>query len=160
MIQDVTVETEKLLKYEFDKRLVPISEEDLRELTSRIYDVFSVAPLKARNHVLKIGSRIELDLRSGELRTEGKVLSFTPTHLKVIALLALEPGVVRSHEEFYQAIWPEKLRHSFLKRSEAGKMTKNLRVTMNTLRNQLAAQQISSVSIKTFTGKGYALVLN
>ncbi len=54
---------------------------------------------------LRFGA-FEMDMRSGELRRNGKLVRLQPQPFKVLALLAERPGEVVAREEIQSRVWP------------------------------------------------------
>ena len=54
--------------------------------------------------LLRFGA-FELDLRTGELRKAGSLISLPPQPFKILALLASHPGELVTREEIQRQIW-------------------------------------------------------
>src|SRR5439155_3114281 len=56
------------------------------------------------DRVLRFGA-FELDLRTGELRKAGSMISLPPQPFRILALLASRPGELVTREEIQRNIW-------------------------------------------------------
>jgi DNA-binding response OmpR family regulator len=65
-------------------------------------------PRPARDHVVNVGD-VRIDLESRQVTVAGEPVTLTRREFDVLALLAREPGVVRSREEILDEVWGDPL---------------------------------------------------
>jgi DNA-binding response OmpR family regulator len=65
-------------------------------------------PLTAPGTVVAVGG-VRVDLAARQLEVDGRPVALTRREFDVLALLAREPGVVRSREEILDAVWGDLL---------------------------------------------------
>ncbi|GAA3938086.1 response regulator transcription factor [Actinomadura viridis] len=65
-------------------------------------------PLPVRDEVVAVGD-VRIDLGTRRVTVAGRPVALTRREFEVLALLAREPGVVRSREEILDAVWGDPL---------------------------------------------------
>ncbi|MDP4509733.1 response regulator transcription factor [Nonomuraea turcica] len=65
-------------------------------------------PQPRRDHVVNVGD-VRIDLESRQVTVAGEPVTLTRREFDVLALLAREPGVVRSREEILDEVWGDPL---------------------------------------------------
>jgi len=77
----------------------------LRELTARIRAVLRRStPPSAAEPVTRVGS-LEIDRRTRSVTVDGEEVTLTRKEHELLALLAEDPGAVRTREEILSAVW-------------------------------------------------------
>ncbi len=113
-----------------------------RELVARIRAVHRRSADSGDTEVIRLG-RLEIDGRSRRVTVEGVELTLTPKEYDLLALLASEPGAVRTREEIMDEVWDP---HWF-------GSTKTLDVHIASLRKKLG----EPAWIATIRGVGFRL---
>ena len=116
-----------------------------RELIARVRAVLrrdTVAP-QAQN-LLKIGSRIEIDLLKYDTRVDGEKVELTSTEFKILTLLAEHSGWVYSREQILDRLGSQ----------EKGVLDRTVDVHIKNLREKLG---LAGKIIRNIRGVGYKL---
>jgi len=90
-----------------------------------------------------------VDLRSGELRTNGSVLKLQPQPLRILAILLERPGEVVTREELRRKLWSEDTFVDF---------EHSLNTSVKKLRDALGEEAKTPRYIETLPRRGYRLV--
>ncbi|WP_327086398.1 response regulator transcription factor [Nonomuraea sp. NBC_01738] len=80
------------------------------ELMARMEAVMrrGTRPMPVRDQVVTVGD-VQIDLESRQVVVAGDVIALTRREFDVLALLARQPGVVRSREEILDEVWGDPL---------------------------------------------------
>ncbi|MGR3935158.1 response regulator transcription factor [Streptomyces sp. BRA346] len=99
-------------------------------------------PLTAAGPVVAVGG-VRIDLATRQLEVDGRPVALTRREFDVLALLAREPGVVRSREEILDAIWGDLLLSA----------SRSLDVHIAGIRSKTGRPEL----VETLRGTGYRL---
>ncbi|MFD7502083.1 response regulator transcription factor [Streptomyces sp. NPDC059850] len=99
-------------------------------------------PLTAAGPVIAVGG-VRIDLATRQLEVEGRPVVLTRREFDVLALLAREPGVVRSREEILDAVWGDLLLSA----------SRSLDVHIAGIRSKTGRPEL----VETLRGTGYRL---
>ncbi|MFF7651227.1 response regulator transcription factor [Streptomyces sp. NPDC007983] len=99
-------------------------------------------PLTAAGPVVAVGG-VRIDLATRQLEVDGRPVSLTRREFDVLALLAREPGVVRSREEILDAVWGDLLLSA----------SRSLDVHIAGIRSKTGRPEL----VETLRGTGYRL---
>ncbi|MFI0776712.1 response regulator transcription factor [Streptomyces sp. NPDC021212] len=99
-------------------------------------------PLTAAGPVIAVGG-VRIDLATRQLEVDGRPVALTRREFDVLALLAREPGVVRSREEILDAVWGDLLLSA----------SRSLDVHIAGIRSKTGRPEL----VETLRGTGYRL---
>lgn len=99
-------------------------------------------PLTAAGPVIAVGG-VTIDLATRQLEVDGRPVVLTRREFDVLALLAREPGVVRSREEILDAVWGDLLLSA----------SRSLDVHIAGIRSKTGRPEL----VETLRGTGYRL---
>jgi DNA-binding response OmpR family regulator len=99
-------------------------------------------PLTAAGPVVAVGG-VRIDLATRRLEVDGRPVALTRREFDVLALLAREPGVVRSREEILDAVWGDLLLSA----------SRSLDVHIAGIRSKTGRPEL----VETLRGTGYRL---
>ncbi|MEU0839805.1 response regulator transcription factor [Streptomyces sp. NPDC005962] len=99
-------------------------------------------PLTAAGPVIAVGG-VRIDLATRQLEVDGHPIALTRREFDVLALLAREPGVVRSREEILDAVWGDLLLSA----------SRSLDVHIAGIRSKTGRPEL----VETLRGTGYRL---
>ncbi|MFI0817762.1 response regulator transcription factor [Streptomyces sp. NPDC021098] len=99
-------------------------------------------PLTAVGPVVAVGG-VRIDLATRQLEVDGRPVALTRREFDVLALLAREPGVVRSREEILDAVWGDLLLSA----------SRSLDVHIAGIRSKTGRPEL----VETLRGTGYRL---
>ncbi|MEU1799996.1 response regulator transcription factor [Streptomyces sp. NPDC019937] len=114
------------------------------ELVARMEAVVrrGTRPLTAAGPVVAVGG-VTIDLATRQLEVDGRPVALTRREFDVLALLAREPGVVRSREEILDAVWGDLLLSA----------SRSLDVHIAGIRSKTGRPEL----VETLRGTGYRL---
>jgi DNA-binding response OmpR family regulator len=76
----------------------------IRAVTRRSAERTAPPPEAAEGSCVRVGD-VELDLRAHRLRVRGEEVALTPKEFDLLALLASDPGAVRTRAEILEQVW-------------------------------------------------------